>query len=215
MLRPREVSALRTCRAYTFFPNVVPSWHQQGPTAFRKHCTGVCSLEEDGELSSPAMALGLARCFSFPCLHFGLWDFLELSFMFKKDSGGLPGGPVVTTPCFRCRERRLDSWLGNCLCAVQCEQNIVTIKIKEKGFCSISLSMCQCFCKWAAGGGGGSIASFSGYLARVSDENPFTFPLFCEHPLDPRHYNVCGNVQGHGIWLYRMGVAIVQPAARR
>ena len=90
VLRPTEDSALRTCRAYTFFPNIVPSWHQRGPTAFRKHCAGVCSLEADGELSSPAMALGLAHCFSFLCLHFGLWDFLELSFMFKKDSGGLP-----------------------------------------------------------------------------------------------------------------------------
>ena len=28
-------------------------------------------------------------------------------------SGDFPGGPMVKTPCFKCRGRGSDSWLGN------------------------------------------------------------------------------------------------------
>ena len=31
----------------------------------------------------------------------------------KNYSGDFPGGPVVKTPCFHCRGRRLDPWLGS------------------------------------------------------------------------------------------------------
>ena len=37
----------------------------------------------------------------------------ELTPYTKINSRDFPGGPVVKTPCFQCKERRLDPWSGN------------------------------------------------------------------------------------------------------
>lgn len=56
---------------------------------------------------------------------------------------------------------------------MQCEQNIIIIKIKKDSVL-FYLAFVSVFVEFSGGGGGGGgIASFSGYLARVSNENPF------------------------------------------